>query len=107
MYKNFISGVSQIVVAVNKMDNVNWAQERFLEIKSKLTAFLRTVGYKESDATFVPCSGLTGENLTAPAESPELKKWYQGPTIVDVIGKYNLTTFYIRKKKKTYLNIQI
>lgn len=80
--------MSQLVVAVNKMDNVSWSQERFLEIKSKLTAFLRTVGYKEGDATFVPCSGLSGENLTTPPESPELKKWYQGPTIVDVIGNY-------------------
>lgn len=83
--------MSQLVVAVNKMDNVSWSQERFLEIKSKLTAFLRTVGYKESDATFVPCSGLTGENLTTPPVSPELKKWYQGPTIVDVIGNYLYT----------------
>lgn len=81
-------GVSQLVVAVNKMDNVGWSQERFLEIKSKLTQFLRTVGYKESDAYFVPCSGLTGENLTTPPESPELKKWYKDSTIVDVIDGF-------------------
>lgn len=84
------TGVLQLVVAVNKMDNVDWAQERFLEIKSKLIAFLRTVGYKESDVSFVPCSGLTGENLNSPPESPELKKWYQGPTIIDVIGIFYL-----------------
>lgn len=79
--------MSQLVIAVNKMDNVQWSQERYLEIMSKLTSFLRTIGYKESDVAFVPCSGLTGENLTTVAQSPELKKWYKGPTIVDVIGK--------------------
>lgn len=81
-------GVSQLAVAVNKMDNVNWVEERFKEIKAKMSSFLKTVGFKESEVVFVPCSGLTGENLGSPPEIPELKKWYTGPTLVDVIGKH-------------------
>lgn len=78
-------GVSQLAVAVNKLDNVNWDQERYKEIVSKLSAFLKQAGFKESEVQFVPCSGLTGENLIKPPELPELKKWYSGPCLVDVI----------------------
>ena len=57
-------GVSQLIVAVNKLDTVNWSKERFDEIIVKLGKFLKTqVGFKESDLTFVPVSGLTGANL--------------------------------------------
>lgn len=81
-------GVSQLLVAVNKMDNVKWSEERFHVIQSKLTAFLRTVGYIENDVTFVPCSGLSGENLTSLPESHALKKWYKGSTLMDVIDNF-------------------
>ena len=57
------SGVSQLVVAVNKLDTVDWSESRFTEIVAKLKVFLRTVGFKESDVTYVPCSGYTGDNL--------------------------------------------
>jgi len=57
-------GVSQLIVAVNKLDTVNWSKERFDEIILKLGKFLKTqVGFKDSDLNFVPVSGLTGANL--------------------------------------------
>lgn len=58
-------GVSQLVVAVNKMDMCDWSKERFYDICKKLGSFLtKQVGFKEADIMFVPCSGLVGENLT-------------------------------------------
>ena len=57
-------GVSQLIVAVNKLDTVDWSKDRFDEIVGKLGKFLKTqVGFKGSDLTFVPVSGLTGANL--------------------------------------------
>ena len=57
-------GVSQLIVAVNKLDTVNWSKERFDDIVLKLGKFLKTqVGFKGSDLNFVPVSGLTGANL--------------------------------------------
>ena len=57
-------GVSQLIVAVNKLDTVQWSKERFDDIVLKLGKFLKTqVGFKDSDLTFVPVSGLTGANL--------------------------------------------
>ncbi|XP_050031590.2 uncharacterized protein HBS1 isoform X1 [Dermacentor andersoni] len=82
-------GVSQLAVAINKLDNVSWDEGRYNEITAKLRTFLRQAGYRESDFTFVPCSGLTGENLTTKPESGSpLTKWYTGPCLVDVIDSF-------------------
>ncbi|CAF1299055.1 unnamed protein product [Rotaria sordida] len=68
-------GVSQLICGVNKMDTIEWSQERFEEIVKKLSSFLKSSGYKESDITYVPLSGWTGENLITP-NNPSLS-WYQ------------------------------
>lgn len=80
-------GVSQLAVAINKLDTVSWSQERFDEIVKKLKSFLKQVGFKENDVTFVPCSGLTGQNLISKPTENELLVWYNGPCLLDVIGK--------------------
>ena len=46
------------------MDTIDWSKERFDDIVVKLGKFLKTqVGFKDSDVSFVPVSGLTGANL--------------------------------------------
>lgn len=80
-------GVNQLCVAINKLDNENWNEHRFNEISLKLKIFLKQAGYKESDIHYIPCSGLTGENLVKPPTDPELLKWYKGPTLCDIVGK--------------------
>lgn len=79
-------GVNQLAVAINKLDTVSWSKDRFDEIVQKLKAFLKQAGFKESDVTFVPCSGLTGQNLVKPPTENELLLWYNGPCLLDVIG---------------------
>lgn len=82
-------GVSQIAVAINKLDTVNWAEERYLEIVKTLTYFLvKQAGFKDEDVTCIPCSGLTGENLTSPPSEDALKKWYSGPTLLEQIDLF-------------------
>uniref|UniRef100_A0A8C3V492 HBS1-like protein n=1 Tax=Catharus ustulatus TaxID=91951 RepID=A0A8C3V492_CATUS len=71
-------GVTQLAVAVNKMDQVNWQQERFQEITSKLGQFLKQAGFKESDVAYIPTSGLGGENLVTRCQSSDLTQWYKG-----------------------------
>jgi len=80
------TGVCQLGVVVNKLDTVGWSQERFEEIVGKLGAFLKQAGFMESNVTFVPCSGLTGENLTSLPSEDMLLQWYKGPCLLDVIG---------------------
>jgi elongation factor 1 alpha-like protein len=93
-------GVSQLICAVNKMDTIDWSQERFEEIVKKLSTFLKSSGYKESDVTFVPVSGWSGENLITPTNTP--LSWYtkednasntvtngiiRGATLIDLIDR--------------------
>ncbi|XP_025238496.1 HBS1-like protein isoform X2 [Theropithecus gelada] len=81
-------GVTQLAVAVNKMDQVNWQQERFQEITGKLGHFLKQAGFKESDVAFIPTSGLSGENLITRCQSSELTKWYKGLCLLEQIDSF-------------------
>jgi len=86
-------GVGQLTVAVNKLDTVEWDQGRFLAIKEKLRLFLtKQAGFKEDDLTFVPCSGLTGENLTLPPRTDLLSSWYKGVTLMHSIDNMRTPT---------------
>nr|KAF6505421.1 HBS1 like translational GTPase [Rousettus aegyptiacus] len=80
-------GVTQLAVAVNKMDQVNWQQERFQEITGKLGHFLKQAGFKESDVAFIPTSGLSGENLITRSRLSELTKWYKGLCLLEQIDQ--------------------
>ncbi|XP_069831084.1 HBS1-like protein isoform X1 [Dendropsophus ebraccatus] len=81
-------GVTQLAVVVNKMDQVNWQEERFREVTSKLGHFLKQAGFKDSDVYYVPTSGLSGENLAKKSEIQELTSWYQGPCLIDQIDSF-------------------
>uniref|UniRef100_A0A665V7Y4 HBS1-like protein n=1 Tax=Echeneis naucrates TaxID=173247 RepID=A0A665V7Y4_ECHNA len=81
-------GVTQLAVAVNKMDQVNWQQERFQEIISKLGHFLKQAGFKESDVFYIPTSGLSGENLATRSSVTELTSWYSGPSLLEQIDGF-------------------
>ncbi|ETE67763.1 HBS1-like protein, partial [Ophiophagus hannah] len=80
-------GVTQLAVAVNKMDQVNWQQERFQEIVNKLGQFLKQAGFKESDVAYIPTSGLGGENLVTKSQTSELAKWYTGKCLLEQIDQ--------------------
>ncbi|XP_076129178.1 HBS1-like protein isoform X3 [Alosa pseudoharengus] len=81
-------GVTQLAVAVNKMDQVSWQQERFKEITSKLGHFLKQAGFKDSDVFYIPTSGLSGENLSSKSSVSELVSWYKGPCLVEQIDGF-------------------
>ena len=82
-------GVSQVIVAVSKKDKVDNSQQCYEEIRKKLgrciTAFLiKTAGFRKKCFQFIPCSGLTGENLMKPSTAAALTKWYSGPNLTTV-----------------------
>lgn len=97
-------GVSQLAVAVNKLDTTNWSQERFNEITKKLKFFLKQAGFKDTDVTYVPCSGLTGENLVKSPTEAELLKWYKGPCLLEVIDKFNVPERPVSKPLRLSVN---
>uniref|UniRef100_A0A8D0FFE8 HBS1 like translational GTPase n=1 Tax=Strix occidentalis caurina TaxID=311401 RepID=A0A8D0FFE8_STROC len=81
-------GVTQLAVAVNKMDQVNWQQERFQEIISKLGQFLKQAGFKDSDVAYIPTSGLGGDNLVTRSQSSDLTQWYKGKCLLEQIDSF-------------------
>ncbi|KAF2193014.1 hypothetical protein K469DRAFT_693090 [Zopfia rhizophila CBS 207.26] len=77
-------GVQRLVVAVNKMDTVNWSQDRFEEISQQMTAFLTAASFSGKSITFIPCAGLTGENVTRKIEEGKAS-WYNGQTLIEAL----------------------
>lgn len=58
---------------INKMDDPSiitpdgkWSEERYNEIHTKLSSFLKTCGYREKDVIYLPMSGLLGLNIKDP-----------------------------------------
>lgn len=75
-------GVQKIIVAVNKMDAVQWDKGRFEEIQQQLSSFLTTAGFQAKNIAFVPCSGVLGDNITRRSEDPHAS-WYSDRTLIE------------------------
>jgi bifunctional enzyme CysN/CysC/sulfate adenylyltransferase subunit 1 len=86
--------IPHLVVAINKMDLVDWNEERFLEIKNQFEEFLPRLDIK--DVKFIPVSALKGDNIVTASEHTP---WYPGPTLlghletVHIASDWNLTNF--------------
>jgi len=94
-YLAALLGIPHVVFAVNKMDLVDWREERFREIRDDIEAFLPKLGVLK-DVKFIPISALNGDNVVEP--SPQTP-WYQGPTLlghletVHIASDWDLTAF--------------
>ncbi|KAF2434159.1 hypothetical protein EJ08DRAFT_646609 [Tothia fuscella] len=75
-------GVQRLIVAVNKMDMCDWSHDRFTEIQQQMSRFLEIAGFASSSISFIPCAGLTGDNITKPVTDIQNAAWYTGPTLV-------------------------
>jgi sulfate adenylyltransferase subunit 1 len=87
-------GIPHLVVAVNKMDLVDWSEQRFLEIRAQFEEFLPRFEIK--DVKFIPLSALNGDNVVDPSDKTP---WYYGPTLlrhletVHIASDWNLQGF--------------
>jgi len=74
-------GIRQVVVLVNKMDMVGFAQERFLEIRDAYARYLDGIGFGARH--FIPVSARSGDNIAARAAG---MTWYDGPTVMEALA---------------------
>ncbi|TFF25417.1 sulfate adenylyltransferase subunit CysN [Jiella endophytica] len=81
-------GIKSVIVAVNKMDLVDYSQERFEEIRRGYEALLPALGF--SDVTFVPVSAKAGDNIVT--RSPKTP-WYEGETLLQRLESVEPETF--------------
>ncbi|NLU84162.1 sulfate adenylyltransferase subunit CysN [Rhodococcus sp. HNM0569] len=71
-------GIRHVVLAVNKLDLVDYSREVFEEISREYTEFAQRIGIAEVVA--IPMSAYRGDNLT---ERSTNTPWYDGPTLLD------------------------
>ena len=77
-------GINQLIVAINKMDLVNYSEEKFNALKEDVGNLIKTVAYKPDEIDFIPISAFEGDNITKPSENTP---WYKGPSLVDSLNK--------------------
>ena len=78
--------IQHVVVAINKMDLVDWSEDRFNEIKAEFECFASRLD-NIVEITFIPISALLGDNIV---DKSTHMPWYQGPTLL-----YHLETVYV------------
>ncbi|HAV35616.1 MAG TPA: sulfate adenylyltransferase [Massilia sp.] len=72
--------IEHVIVAVNKMDLVNYDQSVYERIVASYRTFADSLGLK--DVTAIPLSALAGDNVV---EASENMAWYQGPTLIELL----------------------
>ncbi|ENM5758318.1 sulfate adenylyltransferase subunit CysN [Vibrio mimicus] len=86
---SFISnllGLKHFVVAVNKMDLVDYSQDRFEQIRAEYLEFSKHL-QGETDIQIIPLSALEGDNVV---EKSRLMDWYQGPSLLELLENVDI-----------------
>jgi sulfate adenylyltransferase subunit 1 len=76
---NNLLRVKDVIVAVNKMDLVDYSEEVYNKIKADFQALNAKSSYKEQNVSYIPLSALTGDNVV---ETLGKMPWYTGQTIL-------------------------
>jgi elongation factor 1-alpha len=78
-------GINQLIIGINKMDLVNYSEEKFNALKEDVSALIKTVAYKPKEINFIPLSAFEGDNITKPSENTP---WYKGPSLVQALDEF-------------------
>ena len=73
-------GVPQLVLAVNKIDLVDFDETTFARISKEFTAHATALGYSPDAVVHIPVSALAGDNVV---EHSTNTPWYSGPTLLE------------------------
>jgi sulfate adenylyltransferase large subunit len=77
-------GLNQIVVVINKMDLVNYSEDKFNNVKTALLSFLDGLNIRPSFV--IPISAMEGHNV---AKKSDDMNWYSGMTILETLDKFS------------------
>lgn len=82
-----VLGVNQVVVALNKMDEVGYDEAKYKAVRADLEKLLKGVGFKVEEIVFVPTSGYLGDNV---AKKSDKMAWYKGPIIIEALDLFKV-----------------
>ncbi|MCX6800922.1 MAG: translation elongation factor EF-1 subunit alpha [Candidatus Diapherotrites archaeon] len=77
-----VMGIKQLVVVINKMDEVNYEEAKFNTVSAEVVKLLTGVGYKADNLKVVPVSAWKGDNVVKATNN---LKWFKGKTLLDTL----------------------
>ena len=77
---NNLLRIKDVIVAINKMDLVDFSEERYNEIKADFEELMSKRDYQDQKITFIPVSALKGDNVVNRSEK---MPWYKGQTLLE------------------------
>jgi bifunctional enzyme CysN/CysC len=80
-------GIKHVVVAINKMDLVDYSQERFEEIRQDYESFVTQLDIP--DVNFIPLSALKGDNVVEPGDK---MPWYHGNCLLEFLENVHVSS---------------
>ncbi len=86
-YISSLLRISNVIVAVNKMDLVQYSQERFEEIKKDFFALAEKVRFDGQKISFLPISSLYGENIVTKSDK---MAWYEGDPLLELLEQVHI-----------------
>lgn len=75
-------GINHIIVAINKMDMVNYDEKKFKQVAEQVKKLLQMLGYK--DFPIIPISAWEGDNVVKKSDK---MPWYNGPTLLEALDQ--------------------
>jgi bifunctional enzyme CysN/CysC len=83
-YMLSLLGIKQIAILVNKMDLMGYQQSAFEKVREEYEIFLSQLNIQPH--SYIPVSGFEGDNIAI--SSPQMG-WYDGPTVLEVLDRFN------------------
>jgi elongation factor 1-alpha len=75
-------GINQLIVAINKMDAVDYSETRFKEVVEQVSGILKMIGFKPAEIPFVPTSAFYGDNVVKLSDKTP---WYKGMSMMQAL----------------------
>ncbi|MGL2986973.1 sulfate adenylyltransferase subunit 1 [Flavobacterium sp. RSSA_27] len=88
---NNLLRVKDVIVAINKMDLVEYSEEVFNKIKADFQALNAKSAYKEQNVSYIPLSAINGGNV---AQKSENMPWYTGQTVLEHLESLETNDIY-------------
>ena len=77
-------GINQLIVAINKIDLVDYSEDKYNELKEEVSNLIKTVGFNPADVPFIPLSAFEGDNIN---DASPNTTWYKGDNLIDALDK--------------------